>query len=89
MTRTRNLHAAFVSSPLAMITGCASPVDMMGVYFPGWLVAFIVSVAASYAFIIWLGSRPAGKDLADSGLFFVGLVASVALSVWWVCFSHF
>jgi hypothetical protein len=61
----------------------------MGVYFPGWLVSFTVAVAVSYTFVIWLGKRPAGRPLADSGLFFVGLVASVALTVWWVCFSRF
>ena len=69
--------------------GCAPTVDVLGVYFPGWLVAGVTSVGVAYAIVSLLGRRPASRELADSGLFFVGLVASVALTVWWVCFSRF
>ena len=69
--------------------GCTPIVDVSGVYFPGWLVSAISGVVISYGVVFWLGRRPAGRDLADSGLFFIGLVAFVALSVWWLCFSDF
>jgi len=74
---------------LAAPAGCAPTLDVAGVYFPGWLVSTITGVAASYGFVLWLGRRPDTAGLADSGLFFVSLVAGIALAVWWVCFSGF
>ena len=73
----------------AALGGCAPIVNVSGVYFPGWLVSAVSGVAVSYGVVVWLGRRPRGRDLADSGLFFVGLVAVVALSIWWLCFSGF
>lgn len=89
MRRKGSVDASLASIPIVASLGCASSVDVMGVYFPAWLVAFIVAVAASYAISIWLGRRSFAKELADSGLFFVGLVASISLTVWWACFSGF
>ena len=88
MKRYGSPSAVLASISLVVLSGCASVVNVLGVYFPGWLVAFTVAVVFSYAFVIWLGKRPSGKELADSGLFFVGLVATVALAVWWVCFGR-
>ena len=69
--------------------GCTPTVDVAGVYFPGWLVSTIGGVGASYGIVLWLGRRPDTKALADSGLFFVSLVAGIALVIWWVSFSGF
>ncbi len=74
---------------LATSASCTPTLDVVGVYFPGWLVSTITGVAASYGFVLWLGRRPDTAGLADSGLFFVGLAAGIALAVWWVCFSGF
>jgi len=73
----------------AVLGGCTPILDVSGVYFPGWLVSAVSGVAVSYGVVVWLGRWPGGRDLADSGLFFVGLVAVVALGVWWLCFSGF
>ena len=69
--------------------GCAPTLDVVGVYFPGWLVSTVTGVAASYGIVLWLGRRPATAGLADSGLFFMSLAVGIALAVWWVCFSGF
>ena len=74
---------------LAGPTGCAPIVDAAGVYFPGWLVSAVGGIAVSYGVVILLGRHPRGRDLADSGLFFVGLVAVVGLTVWRLCFGNF
>ena len=74
---------------LTSAPGCTPMVDVAGVYFPGWLVSAIGGVAASYGIVFWLGRRPDTSKLADSGLFFVSLVAGIALAIWWVSFSGF
>jgi hypothetical protein len=62
-------------------------VDVIGVYFPGWLVSAVAGVVASYAVALWLGRRSETAGLADSGLLFLSLATGIALAVWWVCFS--
>ncbi|MDJ0849346.1 MAG: hypothetical protein QNK04_13315 [Myxococcota bacterium] len=74
---------------LALPLGCAPQVDVAGVYFPGWLVAAISGVAASYLIVIGLGRRPGTRGLADSGLLFLSLAVGIALAVWWLGFSGF
>ena len=74
---------------LAGPAGCAPSLDVLGVFFPGWLVATMIGVAGSYGIVVWLGRRPGTRALAESGFFFLGLLASVALASWWVLFSGF
>ncbi len=69
--------------------GCAPTVDVLGVYFPGWLVSTLVGFVASYGIVASLGRWRSVRELADSGLLFLGLVAAIALAVWWVCFASF
>ena len=69
--------------------GCAPMVDVGGVYFPGWLVSTVGGVVASYGVVSWLGRSSRAPELADSGLFFGGLVAAFALGAWWIFFSRF
>jgi hypothetical protein len=69
--------------------GCAPTVDVGGVYFPGWLVSTVVGVVFSYTVVFWLGTRPASRSLAESGVLFVSLVAGSSLALWWVLFSSF
>jgi hypothetical protein len=74
---------------LVAIGGCAPSVDLVGVYFPGWLVSVVTGVVGAYGIVIWLARRPDRKALADSGLLFLGLLVSIALVVWWIFFSGF
>jgi len=71
------------------LTGCAPTVDVLGVYFPGWLVASVAGVASAYLLVYWLGRRPGARALAESGLFFVTLTTGIACGVWWLLFSGF
>jgi uncharacterized membrane protein (DUF441 family) len=93
MMQERGVRLGPVLVPLAVllpwVAGCAPSVNVAGVYFPGWLVSAATGVVASYGIVIWLARRPASRQLADSGLFFVSLVAGIALAVWWLCFSGF
>jgi hypothetical protein len=74
---------------LATFLGCAPTVNVLGVYFPAWLISAVVGLVAAYALVTWLGRRPAQRALAQSGLFFCSLTVVVGLIVWWVVFSGF
>ena len=70
-------------------TGCAPSVNIAGVYFPGWLVSTVAGVVLAYGVVFGLSRRAQTRELADSGLLFLSLVAGIALSAWWVFFSGF
>jgi hypothetical protein len=81
----RVVSALVLSTP----TGCVPTLDVLGVFFPGWLVSTVIGVIASYAIVVWLGRHPGTRALADSGLFFLSLLVAIALAAWWVLFSGF
>jgi hypothetical protein len=83
---SRRVVGAFV---LAAPAGCAPTVNVLGVYFPGWLVSAVAGLVAAYALVWWLGRRPGARALAQSGLLFCSLTVTVALLVWWIFFSAF
>jgi hypothetical protein len=74
---------------LAAPAGCAPTLDVLGVYFPGWLVSTVIGVVGSYGIVVWLGRHSSTRALADSGLFFLSLLVGIALAAWWVLFSAF
>ena len=74
---------------LAISLGCAPTVNVLGVYFPAWLISAVVGVVAAYAVVWFLGRRPAERALGQSGLFFCSLTVIVGLLVWWIFFSGF
>jgi len=74
---------------LALPTGCTPTLNVAGVYFPGWLVSTVAGVVLAYGIVVVLSRRPRTKELADSGVFFLSLVAGIALSAWWGFFSGF
>ena len=74
---------------LAGPVACAPTVNVLGVYFPAWLVSAVAGLVAAYALVWWLGRRPGERALAQSGLFFCSLTVTVALLVWWIFFSAF
>jgi hypothetical protein len=74
---------------LALSTGCTPTLNVAGVYFPGWLVSTVAGVILGYGIVVGLSRRPWTKELADSGVFFLSLVAGISLSTWWVLFSGF
>jgi len=73
----------------ATSAGCGPNLDILGVYFPGWLVSGVTGLVIAYALVWWLGRRPVSGALAQSGLFFCGLTLVLALVVWWAVFSGF
>jgi len=73
----------------ATAVGCAPSLNILGVYFPGWLVSAVAGLAVAYALVWWLGRRPSSRALAQSGLFFCGLTLMLALLNWWIFFSGF
>ena len=73
----------------AMATGCTPNLNILGVYFPGWLVSGVAGLVVAYALVWWLGRRPSSRALAQSGLFFCGLTLVLALLNWWIFFSGF
>ena len=74
---------------LAAPAGCAPTLDVLGVFFPGWLVSTVIGVVASYGIVVWLGRYAGTRALADSGLFFLSLLVGIALAAWWMLFSGF
>lgn len=69
--------------------GCAPVVDVVGVYFPGWLVSTVAGLILAYVIVISLSRRPQTRQLGDSGLLFIALATGIALSMWWMFFSGF
>jgi hypothetical protein len=84
----RRRSAAALLGPTALVA-CAPTVDVLGVYFPGWLVSTIMGVASAYGLVYWLGRRSSARSLAESGVFFLSLAVGIALVVWWLFFSGF
>jgi hypothetical protein len=74
---------------LASSTGCAPTLNVLGVYFPAWLVSAVVGLVVAYALVAWLGRKPGVRALAQSGLLFCSLTVGLALTVWWIFFSGF
>ena len=85
----RKAHGAACALGLASGTGCAPTLNVLGVYFPAWLVSAVVGLVVAYALVWWLGQRPGQRALAQSGLLFCSLTVIVSLVVWWVFFGAF
>ena len=69
--------------------GCAPTVNVLGVYFPGWLVSATVGIIVAYGGVRWLASRPGTRTLAQSGVLFCSLTVAVSLLLWWILFSRY
>ena len=80
--------AVFLVTPFSAL-GCAPTVNVLGVYFPAWLVSAVVGLICAYALVAWLGRRPGQRELAKSGLFFCSLTVVVSLLNWWIFFRDF
>jgi hypothetical protein len=85
----RRMLGAACALGLAIQLGCAPTVNVLGVYFPGWLISSVVGLVSAYALVSWLGGRPGERALAQSGLLFCSLTVSVGLIVWWIFFGGF
>ena len=46
---------------LPAVPGCAPTIDVLGVYFPGWLVSGILAVVAAYVLVLALGQAEGDK----------------------------
>jgi len=68
---------------------CAPTVEILGVYFPDWLVSAVVGLVFAYSLVWLLGRWPALRGLAGSGLLFCSVTVSAAFVTWWVCFRGF
>jgi hypothetical protein len=82
----RTLLTTFV---ITSCLACAPTVNVLGVYFPGWLVSTLGGVVFGYAIVYSLGRRSGSRRLAESGLLFVSLVVGGSLAIWWTAFSRF
>ena len=69
--------------------GCAPTVNVLGVYFPGWLVSATLGIIVAYTVVRWLAGRPRTRTLGQSGLLFCSLTVAVGLLLWWIFFSGF
>ena len=74
---------------LSAALGCAPTVNVLGVYFPPWLLSAVAGLVAAYAALWWLGRRPGTRALAQSGLLFCSLTVVLGLLAWWGLFSRF
>ena len=71
------------------LVGCAPTVNVLGVYFPAWLVSAIVGLVVAYVVVWWLGRRPGERALGQSGLLFCSLTVVAGLAIWWILFAGF
>jgi hypothetical protein len=86
---TRRARDSAICLLAASLVGCAPNLNILGVYFPGWLVSGVAGLTVAYALVWALGRRPGLRALAQSGLFFCGLTVMLALLNWWIFFSGF
>ena len=86
---SRYARASALCAIAATAAGCEPSLNILGVYFPGWLVSAVAGLAVAYALVWWLGRRTSSRPLAQSGLFFCGLTVMLALLNWWIFFSGF
>jgi ABC-type Na+ efflux pump permease subunit len=84
----QSVAAVFLMAPFSAL-GCAPTVNVLGVYFPAWLVSAVIGLICAYALVAWLGRRPEQRELAQSGLFFCSLTVVVSLLNWWIFFRDF
>jgi len=87
-TRRGVAAAVCLAVPFSTL-GCAPTVEVLGVYFPAWLVSAVVGLLSAYALVAWMGRRPGQRELAQSGLLFCSLTVVVGLLSWWIFFSGF
>ena len=85
----RSGRGAACALGLASSLGCAPTVNVLGVYFPGWLISATAGLVVAYALVWWLGRRPGQRALAQSGLLFCSLAVVVGMLLWWILFSRF
>ena len=85
----RSARGAACALGLASGTGCAPTLNVLGVYFPAWLVSAVVGLVVAYALVWWLGRRPGARALAQSGLLFCSLTVTLGLLIWWIFFRGF
>ena len=85
----RSTREAACALGLASSVGCAPTLNVLGVYFPAWLVSAVVGLVTAYALVWWMGRRPGQRALAQSGLLFCSLTVVVGLLTWWIFFSSF
>jgi hypothetical protein len=69
--------------------GLPPTTNVLGVYFPAWLVSTVTGLVISYTLVNWLGGRSSSRALGQSGVFFCSLTVTSALIVWWIVFSDF
>jgi hypothetical protein len=74
---------------LTSSVGCAPTANVLGVYFPAWLISGVVGLVVAYSFVWSLGRRSQTRALAQSGLLFCSLTVTVGLFTWWMFFSRF
>ena len=74
---------------LTATAGCAPTVDILGVYFPAWLVCATAGIALSYCFVSLLGRSAATRQLGQSALLFCSLTVAVAMALWWTFYRGF
>jgi hypothetical protein len=72
-----------------MLIGVNPTVNILGVYFPGWLVSSAIALVFSYALVRGLGRNDKTRAIGQSGLFFCSLTVASALALWWMLFSRF
>ncbi len=84
---TRRVARAAALAPATL--GCAPTVDVLGVYFPGWLVSAVLGFSVAYGAVRWLAGRPATRELGRSGVLFCSLTLVASLLLWWVLFSRY
>ncbi len=80
---------AVVVSVAPLASGCSPTLNVLGVYFPAWLLSVVIGLVMAYATVWWLGRNPRTRSLAQSGLFFCSLAAVTGMLFWGIAFAGF
>ena len=87
--RTRLVVLCAVGIALLGTGACTPTVNVLGVYFPAWLVSAVIGLVVAYVGVSLLARRPALRSLGRSGALFCSLTVTVGMLAWWLLFSRF
>ena len=88
-TRKSAAHRGVLSLPL-WITGCsAAPAqDLLGSFFPAWMLCAAIGVAAAAAIRIVLTAARIAESIPVPSLTYIVLAVAMTLLVWLLWFGH-
>jgi len=73
-------------SPCLLLTGCNGVLNLFGVYFPAWMVSFLLGLVATAISMTALSRSPLRKVLPHPAVSFISLMIFFSILAWFLFF---